>query len=282
MASLRSGFRIFLNRHIALPQDHGSWVFIISPLLIGIWASGVWTPAMGWLIGGVMSAFLLRQPITIAVKVYSKRRPRTELPAARFWTVIYTVLALISLSWLISRGFSYLLWLAIPGIIVFAWHLLLVQRRQERRQLGVELAATGVLALAAPAGFWIGRGGPDPLGWWLFAAVWLQSAASIVYAYLRLEQRTLTYLPPVADRLRMGWRALAYTTFNVIVISLLSIRGNFPPLLPLPYVLQWGEVIWGTLRPAIGWKPVSIGVRQLAISTLFTLLFLLTWRSWPG
>jgi len=27
------------NRQIALPQDHGSWVLILSPLLIGIFAS---------------------------------------------------------------------------------------------------------------------------------------------------------------------------------------------------------------------------------------------------
>ncbi len=25
-------------QHIAVPQDHGSWVFIFSPLLIGIFA----------------------------------------------------------------------------------------------------------------------------------------------------------------------------------------------------------------------------------------------------
>lgn len=35
-ARLRSIFR----RHIALPQDHGSWVFILSPLLIGLFAAG--------------------------------------------------------------------------------------------------------------------------------------------------------------------------------------------------------------------------------------------------
>jgi hypothetical protein len=28
-------------RHIALPQDHGSWVFLLSPLLIGLFA-GIW------------------------------------------------------------------------------------------------------------------------------------------------------------------------------------------------------------------------------------------------
>lgn len=279
MNSLRAYLRSILTRHIALPQDHGSWVFILSPLIIGIWAGDAWTPATAWLILGAMAAFLLRQPITIAVKVYSQRRPRSELPAARFWIAIYSLISLAALAGLISSGFSFLLWLAIPGTIVFAWHLLLVRRRQERRQMGVELIATGVLSLAAPAGYWIGLGRPDPMGWWLFAAVWLQSAASIVYAYLRLEQRTLPGLPSLSDRLRLGGRALAYTTFNVTAISLLAGSGVLPAWLPLPYLLQWLETIWGTLKPAIGWKPVAIGFRQLGISILFTILFLLTWKT---
>ncbi|MBI1855919.1 MAG: YwiC-like family protein [Chloroflexi bacterium] len=28
----------FLRKQIAIPQDHGSWVFILSPLIVGIFA----------------------------------------------------------------------------------------------------------------------------------------------------------------------------------------------------------------------------------------------------
>jgi hypothetical protein len=36
--------------------------------------------------------------------------------------------------------------------------------------------------------------------------------------------------------------------------------------------------VWGTLRPAVGVRPTLIGVRQLIVSTIFTVLFILTWR----
>jgi hypothetical protein len=72
-------------RHIALPQDHGSWVFLFSPLLIGLFAGGHLSQASLLLIIAALAAFLLRQPVTIAVKVYSGRRSRRDLPAARFW-----------------------------------------------------------------------------------------------------------------------------------------------------------------------------------------------------
>jgi hypothetical protein len=265
------------RRHIALPSEHGSWVFILSPLLIGLFAGGSLSWASLYLVVAAMAAFLIRQPVTIAVKAYSGRRSRRELPAARFWILVYGLVGLAALAGLVLQGFTYLLYLALPGVPVFAWHLYLVSRRAERRQVGVEIVGSGVLALAAPAALWVGRGNPDPTGWWLFGLVWLQSAASIVYAYLRLEQRALKVQPEMAERLAMGRRPLLYTTFNLLAVTALSLLSLLPPLLPLPYALQWVETIWGTLRPAVGVKPVVIGMRQLVVSTLFTLLFIFTW-----
>lgn len=266
-----------LKKHIALPQDHGSWVFLLSPLLIGLFAGGVWGPAVPFLILAAMAAFLIRQPVTIATKAYSGRRAKRELPSAWFWIAVYGLLGLLGLAGLIWMGYSYLLYLALPGVPVFAWHLALVSRRAERRQIGVELVGSGVLALAAPAAYWVARGYPDPVGWWLFALTWMQSTASIVYAYLRLEQRVQLETPPVAGRLRMGARSLAYATFNLAAVGGLSLAGVLPALLPIPYALQWAECIYGTMRPATGVKPTLIGIRQLIVSSLFTVLFILAW-----
>ena len=267
-----------LRKHIALPQDHGSWVFLFSPLFIGMFAGGSFSLATAFLIVTSLAAFLIRQPITIIVKIYSGRRARRDLPAAWFWTGVYSIIAIMGLSGLILQGFTYLLYLAIPGVPVFLWHLWLVSRRAERRQAGIEIVASGVLALAAPAAYWVGIGQPDPVGWILFLLVWFQSAASIVYAYLRLNQRELTTLPDLRTRIRLGQRALLYTTFNVVSVAAFSIAGWLPVFLPLPYVLQWLETIWGTLNPAIGVKPTKIGLRQLTVSTLFTVLFIITWN----
>ena len=78
------------------------------------------------------------------------------------------MLALAGGAALALQGFWYLLLLAIPALPVFGWHLWLVSRRRERRQPGVEIVGAGVLALAAPAAYWVGRGAPEPLGWWLW------------------------------------------------------------------------------------------------------------------
>jgi hypothetical protein len=246
-------------------------------LLIGLFAGGRWSVASLFLIIASLAAFLIRQPVTTAVKIYSGRRNRRELPAAWFWIGIYGLIGTLGLVGLVIQGFAYLFILVLPGIPVFVWHLYLVSKRAERRQMGVEIVGSGVLALAAPAGYWIGVGSLDPIGWLLLALTWLQSAASIVYAYLRLGQRDLPAVPAINERVRMGRRALIYTTFNIIFVAVLSVANLVSPLLTIPYALQWLETIWGTLNPAIGKRPTAIGFRQLFISSLFTLLFILTW-----
>jgi hypothetical protein len=266
-----------LIRQVALPSDHGSWVFLFSPLLIGLFAGGSWSIASFYLVVAALCAFLVRQPVTMLVKMYSGRRPRRDLPAAWFWAGVYGLIGALAMLGLVLQGFAYLLILALPGVPVFAWHLYLVSRRAERRQLGVELVGTGVLALAAPAAYWVGVGAPDPMGWVLLALTWLQSAASIVYAYLRLEQRQLPAVPSVRARLEMGCRALLYSGFNLLLVVGLSLVSITSPLLFIPYALQLAETTYGTLRPAVGLKPTRIGLRQLLVSSLFTLLFILTW-----
>lgn len=273
----------YLKKQIALPQDHGSWVFIFSPLLVGIIASGSFTYATFNFIIAAMSAFMIRQPMSVAVKAYSGRRPKTDLIAARFWLLIYGTIAALALLGLTLEGFGYILFLAIPSVPIFIWHLWLVSKRSERKQIGVEIIATGVLSLTAPAAYWIGVHGYDAAGWWLWVFTWLQSAASIVYAYLRLEQRDLKQDQASAMSRgawwRMGIRALAYTSFNLILSIGLSISNLIPRFIFVPFLLQWLETIWGITHPSVGWKPIKIGTRQLIVSLLWTVLFIIFWRT---
>ena len=254
-------------------------MFLLSPLAIGLVAGGTFSRSSTFLVIGLLAAFLLRQPVTIAVKAYSRRRSRADLPAARFWMVIYGLAALLALMGLMINGYVYLIYLAIPGLPVFIWHLWLVSRRQERRKPGIEILGSGVLALSAPAALWVGIGSTDPLGWLLFMLTWMQSAASIVYAYLRLEQRELKAMPTQRYKWLMARRSLLYTSFNLFVTIALSLLNVIPGLLFIPYAFQWVETLYGTTHPAIGYKPTHIGLRQLAVSTIFTVVFIIIWAT---
>lgn len=267
------------RRQIALPQDHGSWVFIASPLLIGLFAGRSFGPASAVLVAAAMAAFLIRQPVTMAIKVWSGRRPRTDLAAAGFWTAAYAAVLGLAIAALITLGAGFILLLALPAAPIFAWHLLLVSRRAERRQLWVEVLGTGALALSAPAAYWVGIGRYDPAGWLLWGLVWAQSAASIAYAYLRLEQRVWKRAPARGERFSAARGPIAFAGANLLAsIALGPLAGAQPVWIFLPFALQFGETLWGTDHPAIGARPAAIGGRQLAVSTLFTALFIIATR----
>jgi hypothetical protein len=267
-SSRRSPFR----RHVAVPSDHGSWVFLVSPLLIGLFAGGRVDTPTAYLLVAAICGFLIRQPITIAVKIFSGRRSREDLDAALFWIIAYSLVGLLHILGLVIRGFDYVLYLLVPAAPVFVWYLILVSRRAERRQMMLEVVASGALALTAPAAMWVGLGRYDSLGWMLWLLTWAQSAASIVYTYVRLEQR----VRPVEEAAVVPHvrTAILLASFNLIAVIGLWVFARISPWLVLAFVPQWLEVLWGVRHPATGQKPKTIGMRQLAISTLYTALFL--------
>ncbi len=265
-------------RHILLPQEHGAWMLFLSPLVIGLVLGGRWNLDTVVFTLTALAAFLLRQPMTIWVKVLVGRRPRRDGPIALRGMLAYGAVAGAGFLWLLWRGHGYLLYLVPIGAAVLAWYLYLVAQRRERHQRTLDLVASGMLALAAPAAIWIARGHYLARDWLLWALLWLQAATSIVYIFVRLEQREWPEVPPWAERLRRGWRALLYSTTVALAVYLLGRAGWAPPRLWWAYALQWGEVLWGVLvAPAVGRRPTYIGIRQLIVYTLFTLLFL--WAS---
>ncbi|MBF8257225.1 MAG: hypothetical protein HW375_2132, partial [Anaerolineales bacterium] len=121
-----------------------------------------------------LAGFLLRQPATILVKVSAGRRPsRDRRPPREFrpalaWAAVDLILIGLTTAVLVAGGHARILILAVPGLLVFAWHLRLVRRREDRRQMGIEIVGAGVLALAAPAAYLVCGGSSAGLPWLLW------------------------------------------------------------------------------------------------------------------
>ena len=272
MSASRSVLSSIFEKRYFLPTEHGSWIWWLGPLLIGTVAAGGPTDDTVVLILAGFAAFLLRQPTAFLVKILSGRRPRRELPPTVFWIAVYTLLLVLAVAALVWRGHEEILVLAVPGVVVFIWHLWLIARRSERGQRGIELVGSGVLALAAPAAYWV-SGGVDPfLPWILWIICWLQSAASIVNVYNRLELRGLDAPPSLPLRRRSNQRSLIYHAFNVVLGMILATTGWIPWLATIGFLLMLIDAIDTVIRPPIGASPRRIGFRQLAASSVFVIL----------
>ena len=253
-------------------------IVLLAPLLIGIAAGGRLRVPTIYLIVAALCAFLVRQPITVGLKALTGRRSRDVLPAVGLWIAGYSALGLLHVVGLVLRGFGYVLWLAVPGIPVFVWHLILIGRRVQRRQWLVEIVGAGVLALIAPAGFWIGLGRADPTGGWLWVLTWSQSVSWIFFAYLRLTQREAkSAAADGARRNRWNLPAVVSALVPLAVAVALAIAGIVSGWLWVALLVQTLESVRGVLRPAVGATPRAIGYRQLLVSVIQTGLFMLLW-----
>ncbi|MEK7312359.1 MAG: hypothetical protein AAB382_10325, partial [Chloroflexota bacterium] len=182
---------------------------------------------------------------------------------------------------LILTGNTFILWLGLAALPVLAWQMWLVARREERgpQSVGVEVVGAGVLCMAAPAAYWVNTGAMSPAGWWLFALCWLQAAGAIVYIYLRLEHRRMTTLPDWDERLKMGRRSTLYNVTNLIVVAALAAFGVAPWSALVAFVAMAAEAVYGgLLRPGIGARPASIGVRQILVTVVFAVLMIAAYR----
>lgn len=263
-------------KHIAIPSEHGAWIFLLTPLLIGLFLGGFSTGSVP-LVLILLAAFLIRQPVTMLVKIHAGRRNEKERFPALVWFMIYAIILLINLIVLIVHGYAYVLFLAVPAVPVFVWHLWLVSKRAERRKKLIEIAAGGVLALAAPAAYWVGLQSYHPTGWLLWILTWGQVTGTILYAYLRLNQRQLTQEPTTKESFQMGREAVIFNVSLLLCVVMTSFLGFNTALLILAFLIQPVEVFWGIIHPAIETPPKKIGIRQLIISSLFTVVFIVLW-----
>jgi len=106
------------RKQYALPAEHGSWIWWLGPLFIGLAAGGHPDLDAVLLFLAVLFAFLLRQPSTIIVKAISGRRPKADLVPALFWIIGYGLIAGLAVWALIASGHPQVVLLAIPETTV--------------------------------------------------------------------------------------------------------------------------------------------------------------------
>jgi len=267
-------FRDMWRWRFAVPPEKGAWVWWIGPLIIGVGAARH-IPVDFWiLLTAAFAGFMIKQPLTLVVKVLSGRRGAPDWGPGVAWSSAYTMVLVVVSALLAARGHARVLLTGIAGVPLFAWHLWLVSRGEERRQIVVDILAAGVLALTAPAAY-LTCGGADPFTpWTLWLLTWLQSSASIVHAFLRLDQRRLKGLPSLDERWRSGIPATLHHIINVVVATALTAAGVAPRWTPLAFVIPLLDGIEGVARPPVGVKPGQIGMRQLAVTSAFVMMML--------
>jgi hypothetical protein len=266
------------RKHIALPQQHGSWVLWLGPYFIGLGIGGFLKPGVLWLSLASLGAFLALQPLTVLVKALSGRRTRDDITPALFWLGLYGLLVAFGVLGLTATGNAFLLLLGVLALPAVAWQLWLVTRKAERHAMWAEVAGTAALSLAAPAALWVDAGF-SMLGVWLWLLCALQAGASIAHVFVLLAYRRMPALPDPSQRWQMARLSVVWHGMNVAVVSALVALGQVPALTILAFIAMLAESIYGDLlKPKIGVKPAVIGMRQVVVAIVFAVLMIAAYR----
>jgi hypothetical protein len=171
-------------KSIALPAEHGSWGFLLEPMILGLLVRPSWAGLA--LCVGVFGAFLAHQPLKIALKdrQRGKRYPRTAY-AERF-AALYIVIAFAGLG-IAALLADHAFWLPLLLAVPLAGVQLVYELRSEGRALLPELL--GASALGASASAVVLASGLDLLpALLLWVLVALRVVPSILYVRARLRR----------------------------------------------------------------------------------------------
>ncbi len=245
---------------IAVPPEHGSWGFLLEPLLLGL----IVAPSMAGLCLAiaVTGAFLMRHPLKIALADWQHGRRYARTRIAGRVTLAYGILAVMGFAGAAAlAGFDFLLplVLGVPlAVMLFAGYA-----RNRGRDLLPELAGASALALAASS-LAIAGGENTRIALALWAILTARDIPSILYvrARLRLERGKPFALAPV-------WAAHGAA---VLTALLLVLAGLAPVPVIVVMVILLLRAAYGLStyrRPA---RPQIIGVQEIGYGLLTVIL----------
>lgn len=250
-----------------LAREHGAWVMFLTPLLMGSAVAGSFTLATLLLTFTALGFFLLRFPLTLAIKT----RATDQRAYALTWCAIYAALtAAFGILLLLSTRLAALVPLGAMGGVTLGIYLILAARRAEMSIWGEWVGIAG-LGLSAPAAYLVGAGALDENAYALYALNVLYFGGTVVYVKFKVRQQPRTAPMNWVGKLRAGRVAIAYHVWAVAMIALAASIGWVPVLVLLVFILPMCKVMGGVLA-----NPARLNIKRIGFIELgFTLAFLL-------
>lgn len=263
-----------------LPKEHGSWVMLIVPLLLGFSLAPGWDWRGIILIVAAFGFFLVRTPLATLVK--TRKRKQTDRTYLWRWTAIYGGITGLAGGWLVFvEGLWWLVLIGAVGASLILVNLWLVYKRQEMSVLSELLGIFG-LALGAPMAYYVTSDilNNQAIMLWLINGLYFGS--TVFYVKLKVRQQPRKPIPPMLKvRLADAQAGLIYQVGSLLAVIGLAILGEIPFLLPLAFLPATFKVFYGSIWHWQDRKTLSLprlGVIEIIHAVIFVILVLVSFQ----
>lgn len=253
MAKPRTGIPV---KSIALPIEHGSWGFLLEPLVLGV----VLAPSLAapFISTMMIGAFLLRQPLKFLIADWKQGRtlPRTVM-AKKFGMIFGGIAAFGLIASLITAPLQSFIPLAIAAPL--AVYLMLQDAARQSRELIPELVAAFALS-SSTAALIVAGSGSWPLALAMWGVMLARLVPSIIYVRNRLR------LEKGKDFSRLASPLVHLTAVAGVMVLFVYRLVPFLPVVMMAFLLSRSVVGLSPIRiPA---KAKQIGVEEVIYGAL--------------
>ena len=250
-----------------LPREHGAWVLLIAPIMVGFMAAPVFSPAAAALFAlGAGAAFLLRAPLQELIARPGDRR-------ALRWLGFYAVLTAGSFLPLIALlGCWKLLLFAVPACLLLVQNL--AANKSGRRFSAVNEAA-GVLGLClgGPAAYYAASYELGPRAWTL----WLLCSAFFLGPIFHVKMAALQHRAAADPALlpgleRMSRLSAVYHALALAAVGVWAAFGGLAWPAAIPFAAAFLKTVRRGSRTPMRVDFRSLGYVEVAYSIQFIAL----------
>ena len=258
---------------LKLPKEHGAWVMLYVPFVLGVAVAGRVNWPVLLLLLSATAVFISRESLLVYWRARVRGRDAVEAGKA---LLLYVALAAAFGSPLIL-AFE-LFWLIPLGLVGAA--LLLINGRQaarmEERSTTGEIMAIGGLTMTAPAAYYPASGRLDVTAFWLWLLSALYMASSVFYIKLRVYRLN----PRRQAEQRQALRSCAfYHSFLLIALPALIFAGSLGLFVFIAFAPALVRTFWGMFKPKTNVNLVRAGILEIAYSLVFLVCAALGFRA---
>jgi hypothetical protein len=261
-----------LRSALKLPKEHGAWVMLYVPFVLGVAVAGRVNWPVLLLLLSATAVFISRESLLVYWRARARGRDAAEAGRA---LLLYLALAAAFGSPLI---FAFkLFWLIPLGLAGAA--LLLINGKQaaqmEERGTTGEIMAIVALTMTAPAAHYAAGGRWEMTAFWLWLLSALYMASSVFYIKLRVYRLN----PRKQAELRQALRSCAfYHSFLVVALPALIIAGGLGLFAFIAFAPALVRTFWGMFMPKTKVNLIRAGILEIAYSLVFLVCAALNFR----